>query len=77
MDFLDPIVKWIAILGSIIFALFWYSRSKIKQGKTSEKLKQAKKGNDAQERQTKAMRITRARDLLDDLKRVRDKPYRK
>ena len=77
MDFLDPIIKWIAILGSIIFALYWQNRSKIKQGKTSEKFKQATKGNNAQERQTKAMRTARARDLLDDLKRVRDKPYRK
>ena len=73
MDWLEPVVKWVSILGAVGLAIFLQARHRTKDGRIKEKLAQAEEGNEAQERQAKAQSAARARDLLDDLKRVRDK----
>ncbi len=72
-DWLEPIVKWGVILVAL-FGGFALQRTRArKAGNIEERLRQAKEGDRAQERQLEAMRLASDRDLLDDLKRVRDK----
>ncbi len=73
MDWLEPIIKWVVLGGLGVFGWFRVSGHLKKDGRVEEKLDQAQEANRAQERQTKAMRKSRARDLLDELKRVRNK----
>lgn len=73
MDWLEPIVKWLVILAAVFGGAAIQHRRGKRAGAAETKLEQMQEGNRAQERQSKAMRAQRTRDLLDDLGRVRDK----
>ncbi len=73
MEWLEPIVKWVMLAAVLLGGLALQRTRARKVGATEEKLKQSEEANRAQKRQSKAMRVTRTRDLLDTLKRVRNK----
>lgn len=77
MDWLEPIVKW-GVLAAALFGGFALQRTRAQSaGKLKEQKKQLEEGDRAQEAQLKRMASTNKRDLLDELKRVRDRKNRR
>ena len=69
---LEPLLKFLTVLAAAGLGFYWLVKSQLRSGKRTEQLKQAKAGDNAQTRQHKTLESRRGRDLLDDLKRVRN-----
>jgi len=67
---IEPLAKWGAILASVILGFYYLVRKARLEGRTAERLKQAKAGDKAQESQYATLEKHRNTDLADDLKRL-------